>query len=154
MTAPVPVSRRPLTAAVLAMFATTGKAVGDGVIPDSGWVGKPMGPDAEFDPFVVVSEITADRSFGGLGDSQANWHMPYLVESFGVLRDQCAAMAELARSVLPSLKGATYLANGARYTVAYVRLDSMSAPVRVDVTDPPFWHSQDGFTCYLMKGQP
>jgi hypothetical protein len=146
----ITLSRRPLTDAVLAQLQTTGKPIGDGVLPDSAWIGQPNAPGAEFDPFAVLSSLNASDSFGGLSQTQANWKMPYLVESFGVSRAQCEWMADAVRAALGALRG-QHLDLGASYKVAYVRVDAYGEPARIDVTDPEFFHSQDQITIWVGK---
>lgn len=145
------IARSPVTAAVLAALAGTGKPVGDAVLPDASWIGAPMAPDAVFEPFLVVSEIVASTSYGPISDWQADWQLPYLVESFGLSREQCSWMADTARNALPALRGTDLVLNGAPYTVGYVRLDSLGAPLRVDSFQPPFYHAQDGVTITIGK---
>lgn len=154
MTAPV-IERSPLTDLVKTTLATlTGKAVGDGRIPISGWLGQPGAPGSTFRPYVVLSEIVASHSSGSLTEAQTDWQLPYQVESFGITRDQAEKMAELARRALGSLQTTpNTLVNlaGAAYNIAWVRYDAIGQPNPVDALDPPIYSVQDGITFWLMK---
>jgi len=146
MTAPA-IARSPVTAAVVAALGATGKPVGDGVLPDASWIGQPMAPGSVFEPFTVASEIVAGTSWGTFADWQADWQLPYMVESFGLSREQCSWMAEKARAAMLAMHGDSI--NG--YVVGFVHLDSLGSPNRIDAFQPPFYHQQDGFTLWTFK---
>lgn len=161
MSAPVarrdrpPVPRDLFTATLLTRLrAMTGKPVGDGIIPaHANWIGEPNAPGSSFVPYVVLSEIVASHSSGPIGESQADWQLPYLVESFGVTREQCSAMAALVRSSIKLLHDMRITSvAGVGYGVQQVRIDSLGSPQRVDQAEPPIWHGQDGVTLWVGKG--
>jgi len=145
------IARSPVTAAVVAALETIGKPVGDGVIPDASWIGQPMAPGSTFEPFLVSSELNAGSSWGPFSDPQADWQLPYLVESFGLSREQCSWMADKARGALLDMRNTTLSLGTFTYKVGYVHIDSLGAPVRIDAFQPPFYHSQDGFTVWIGK---
>lgn len=149
MTAPL--LRSPLTTAVLTTLRTAGIDIGDGVLPDASWIGQPNLPGSEYEPFAVLSELTADHSEGPLGASQGDWRMPYMVECFGVRREQVTWIADKLRGVLAVLRFSKLTLGTASYKIQYVRSDSMGAPTQISVTYPPFWHQQDSTTLYLSK---
>lgn len=147
----ITLSRSPLTDAVLTALRAGGRDVGDGELPDASWIGQPNLPGSVYKPFAVLSELTADRSDGPLGDSQADWRMPYMVEFFGVRRDQCSFIADEMRGALDGLRFSVLRLGAAYYKVVWVRHDSIGQPQRIGVTNPPFWHQQDGVTVWIGK---
>jgi hypothetical protein len=70
MTAPL--VRSPLTELVLTTLRSVGQIVGDGEVPDANWIGQPNVPGSEYEPFAVLSELTADHSEGPIGASQGD----------------------------------------------------------------------------------
>ena len=145
------IQRSDLTLAVLEALRATGQVIGDGELPDSSWIGQPNLPGSVYEPFAVLSELTADRSDGPLSDSQADWRMPYMVEVFGIRRDQCSWIADTLRSAVASLRSTTLTLGPDSYKVVYVRTDNIGQPQRIGVTNPPFWHQQDGMTVWIGK---
>lgn len=145
------IARAPLTDKVLATLKATGIAVGDGELPDASWVGHPNAPGSSYEPFAVLGELTADRADGPIGDSQADWRMPYMVEYFGITRSQASWLADKMRGALDSLRFTRITLGPADYKVQYVRHDNLGSPQRISVTNPPFWHQQDGITLWMGK---
>lgn len=145
------IQRSDLTLAVLEALRATGQVIGDGELPDSSWIGQPNLPGSVYEPFAVLSELTADRSDGPLSDSQADWRMPYMVEYFGITREQTAWMADKMRATLAGLRFSVITLGDADYKVQYVRNDNIGSPQRVSVTNPPFWQQQDGVTLWMGK---
>lgn len=150
---PAPLQRSPFTAAVIAALAATGKQIGDGAIPpNANWIGQPNKPGSVFQPYVVVGEIVASHSSGPLGDSQADWQLPYLVECFGISREACGWMVDQACKALPALRPQRFTVDGVPYGVQQVRIDSFGAPTRVPALNPPVFRSQGGVTLWIGKG--
>ena len=149
----ITVKRSALTELVIAAVASTGKAVGDNQMPvgQANWIGQPMTPGSVYQPFAVVSELNASRSWGGLTDPQSDWQMPYMVEYFGITRVQCEALAELARDKVSGIRAQSYLVGSATYSVMWVNLDQLGEPQRIDTFKPPVFHAQDGFTVWITK---
>lgn len=143
--------RGPLTEALLAALRDRGVVVGDGELPDASWVGEPNLPGSEYEPFAVLSELIADRSDGPIGASQGDWRMPYLIELFGVSREQVTAIADRSRGFAEPLRFATFVLGTATYKVQLVRHDNIGQPSAIQVTEPPFWHQQDGITIWIGK---
>jgi hypothetical protein len=148
---PTTLARSPLTAAILTALRAVGEDVGDGELPDGAWIGQPNLPGSIFRPFAVLSELIADRSEGPLGDSQADWRLPYMVEYFGVRRDQVSWIADTMRGALDGLRFQVLTLGASDYKVQFVRHDSLGQPQRIGVTNPPFWHQQDGITVWIGK---
>lgn len=145
--------RRPLTGLLLSTLDTAlEQPVGDMVIPQGGgWSGVPNAPGATFTPYVVLVTLTASRSTGPMGASQADWQMTYMVESFGASREQCEWMADHARSALDVLAKQQIVLGTDTYKVQQVRVDSIGAVNRVAVTEPAFYGQQDGLSLWLSK---
>lgn len=155
------IERSPLTEALLDQLNLSNWLVGDGVIPDASWLstaghgsqGQPEAPDSEFEPFAVLAELRASDSSGSIGDSQADWRMPYMVESFGVSREQAGSLRDALRTQLEPLRGTRIQLGASKYKVQQIRTDAIGVPIRFDVTSPPFWHVQDGLTVWLAKSR-
>lgn len=144
--------RRPLTKALLDQLATLNVPIGDMVIPRAGgWSGAVNGPGSTFRPYVVLVTLTASRSSGAFADSQADWQIPYMVESFGASREQCEWMADSARDGLDALSKTRLQLGEDRYKVQQIRVDSIGAVNRVTVTEPAFYGQQDGYSIWLSK---
>lgn len=151
MTVLAPIQRGPLTELVLTTLLATGQIIGDGDLPDANWVGQPNLPGSTFEPFGVLSELTADHSEGPLGASQGDWRMPYMLEFFGVRRDQVSWIADRLRGSLDGMRGTKLVLGVNTYKVQYVRTDNLGSPQQINVTNPSFWHQQDGITIWMGK---
>lgn len=149
MTAPL--LRSPLTELVLLTLRGAGQIIGDGELPDANWIGQPDLPGSTYQPFAVLSELTADHAEGPLGASQGDWKMPYMVEFFGIRRDQVSWIADKIRGVLMELRFTKLLLGVDSYKIQLVRSDVIGAPTQINVTDPPFWHQQDNVTIWIGK---
>ena len=148
--APVVLYRGPLTDLMIATAAVVGKPVGDGVIPaGAAWQGGPE--ESTFVPWAVVSTLTASRSGGSIYDPQADWLVPYMVQSFGATRDQCEWLADRVRGEWAALELTTQTLGAHTYQVQQVRVDSIGGINRTDVVDPPVWGQQDQVTVWLTK---
>lgn len=143
--------RSPLTEQILATLRAGGRVVGDGELPDANWIGQPMAPGSEYEPFAVLSELTADHSEGPIGASQGDWRMPYMVECFGISREQVSLMADTIRGALAGLRFTELMLGTVNYKVQLVRADVIGAPQQIPVTTPPFWHQQDNVTVWIGK---
>lgn len=146
-----PLLRSPLTAAVLAVLAGSGQVVGDGELPDANWIGQPELPGSIFEPFAVLSELAADHSEGPIGASQGDWRMPYMIEYFGVRRDQVDWIADRLRGALAGMRFSKLNLGVDMYKVQLVRADNIGTPQQIPVTYPPFWHQQDSVTIWVGK---
>lgn len=146
-----PPTRRPLTASVLAAFRATGVVVGDGDLPQANWIGQPNTPTSTYEPFAVLSELAADNSSGPIGDSQGDWKMPYMVEYFGISRDQVGWLADKLRGTLISMRFTKIALGTTTFKTQYVRTDNLGTPQQVNVTNPSFWHQQDGVTLWMGR---
>ena len=146
-----PLLRSPLTAAVLAVLRGTDQVVADGVLPAANWIGQPNLPGSTFQPFAVLSELNADHAEGPIGASQGDWRMPYMVEYFGIRRDQVSWLADRLRGALAGMRSTKLALGVSSYKVQLVRPDAIGAPTQIDVTYPPFWHQQDSVTVWIGK---
>jgi hypothetical protein len=148
-------TRGPLTELLLVTLAGLGKPVGDGVVPTkdagAGWSGPPNAPGSQFTPFTVLITLSAGLSSGPFFDSQADWTVPFMLEAFGVSREQCEWMADAARSALAALTHQVITLGADHYKVQQVKTDSIGGVNRVMVTDPPFFGQQDGLSVWITK---
>jgi hypothetical protein len=146
--------RRPVTNLLLATLMTSlpDNPVGDMVIPTgAGWTGVPNAPGATFTAYTVLVTLTASRSVGAFADSQSDWQITYMLESFGASREQCEWMADKARSALDPLAKQVHAFGTANYKIQQIRVDSIGAVNRVAVTEPAFYGQQDGMSLWLSK---
>lgn len=144
--------RRPLTRALLDQLGELNVPVGDMLIPKaSGWTNAVNAPGSKFRPYIVLVTLTASRTSGPFADSQADWQIPYMVESFGASREQCEWMADSAREGLDALSKTRLQLGEDRYKVQQIRVDSIGAVNRVTVTEPAFYGQQDGYSIWLSK---
>jgi hypothetical protein len=144
--------RRELTNLLLATLLDATPLVGDMVIPrGGGWDLAPNAPGAQFTPYTVLITLTASRSVGPFGESQADWQFPYMVESFGASREQCEYQADKVRSAFEQLAKTRHTFGTETHYVQQARVDSIGAVNRVAVTDPAFYGQQDGVTLWLSK---
>jgi hypothetical protein len=146
-----PLLRSPLTELVLTTLRGTGEAIGDGSLPDASWIGQPNLPESEYQPFAVLSELTADHSEGPIGASQGDWRMPYMVECFGIRRDQVTWIADKLRGTLTPLRFTELTLGADSYKIQYVRTDTFGSPQQIDTTYPSFWHQQESITLYVTR---
>jgi hypothetical protein len=146
-----PLQRSALTELILAELRKSDMAIGDGVLPDASWIGQPHLPGSEFQPFAVLSELTADRAEGPLGASAGDRRMPYMIECFAISREQVSWVADRLRGSLSAMRFTKLQLGEHTYKVQYVRGDSIGAPQQIDVTYPPFWHQQDNLTVWIGK---
>jgi len=146
-----PLLRSPLTETVLTILRGTGQAIGDGSLPDASWIGQPNLPESEYQPFAVLSELTAAHSEGPIAASQGDWRMPYMLECFGIQRDQVSWIADKLRGALAVLRFSKLLLGADSYKIQYVRTDTFGAPQQIDTTYPSFWHQQESTTVYVTK---
>jgi hypothetical protein len=146
----VAIARAPLTDLLLATLAGGGFPVGDSVIPPgSMWSGQPNAPDTTFTPYVVLAALTASNSAGTITAPQADWRVPYLVQSFGVSRRQAETLADRARQLLVDLRRTVVTLGAVDYTVQQCWIDSLGGLNRVDTTDPPHFGQQDTVTVWI-----
>lgn len=145
-------SRAPLTKAVLDILAADISKVGDGQAPGgAGWIGEPNAPTSRYVPYLVVAPMAAQNSSGPLGDSQADWRLPYRLTAVGVQRGQAEWLADKARSLLDVLRRQVLELGASSYKVQQVRTELIGATTRVDSTDPPYWTQTDSVTVWLTK---
>lgn len=147
--------REPFTADLIATLRTLPFPVGDGEIPPgANWVGQPAIPGSRFKPYLVVGEIVASHSWGVFSDPQADWQLPYVVETFGLTRSVCGKLADKARDKVLSMRSHTYDIDGVAYGVMQVQVDDIGEPARIAALQPPVWRKQDGITLMIGKGAP
>lgn len=129
--------------------------VGDGVMPlDSGWgVNSPNTPGQVFTPYVVLTTMTATPAAdsGSIQNPQQDWHIPYVVQSFGVSRAQCRWMSDHTREALAALKDEIFALGDGNYKVQQVWTGSMGGVSRVPQTDPAYYVEPDGVTLWIAK---
>ena len=150
--APAPLRRRFLTNLVLERLETTGQPVGDAVSPaKGGWQGQPNVDGSNFVPYVVAMPAAASVSGGPLADTQADWQCPYTLTSFGVSREQCEWMADLARDAAVTFAREVVMLNGDGYMVQQARATVIGPIQRVDATEPAYYGQTDSVTLWISK---
>lgn len=150
------IERRLLTGHLLTTLRTiqvNGEAllVGDTVIPPgAAWVGEPNAPGSKFVPYVVLTTLTATCAEGGIGP-QADWVMPYAIQSFGVLPEQAQWMADQTRTKLAGLKDVVLTLGPSNYKIAWVGADQLGGVNKITVANTVFYGIQDGVSLSLRK---
>lgn len=126
--------------------------VGNQIIPKgSGWVGEPNAPGSRFLPYIVVTTLTATQAEGPLGDSQADWVIPYAIQCFGVLPEQAQWVADQSRAVLKAMRNDILDLGDAHYKIDRVSTDTLGGINRIQVSNTPFYGIQDGVSLSLRK---
>lgn len=149
---PKPLARRFLTDLVLTQLRTINKPVGDATSPaDGGWIGQPNADGSNFTPYVVLVPGPASVSSGPFGDTQADWQCDYTLICFGVSRQQCEWISDMARSAAVTLARKGVTLNGDDYAVLQARERIIGPVQRVDATEPAFFGQTDAITLWISK---
>jgi hypothetical protein len=156
------IRRKPLTDAVLA--AIRGLTLPDstpmlaevGSMPlGAGWgtsqPNDPLGPG--FAPYYVLTTMTAvpSQDAGSLAAPQEDWHIPYMVQSFGVAHQQAEWAGDEARTALDGLRGTILALGASNYRISQIWTSQIGGINRVPDSDPPYFSQQDGFTLWVAK---
>lgn len=164
--------RAPVTAYLLEYLETeTDFKCGDGVIPTgAGWgttqPNKPAGlptlfgaAGGQFVPYTVLTTMTASPApgTGSIGTPQEDWHLPYVIQSFGVARLQAETMADKVRAVMTALIHTIIdchtndVVAPNNFKVQDVWQQSVGGINRTPGSDPAFFGQQDQFVIWLAK---
>ena len=147
------ISRGPLTDELITVLETLGKPVGDATAPEPpfGWSDQPGAIGSRFVPYVVLTPLSSGIPSGPFSDSQADWILPYSVQSFGASRQQCEWMADLARSAIVATTRTTYDLGDGDYKIMQVRTDSIGVVTRQDTVDPGYYAQMDVVSVWVTK---
>lgn len=136
---------------------------GDGVIPvGSGWNTKqPAKPGSTFKPYMVLTTMTAipAPATGSPPSPQEDWHVPYLLQVFGIARKQSESLMDWVRVALGQLTHVAIDCSSKvvpapnNFRVASVWSQSIGGINVTPGTDPLFYGQQDQFTLWLMKAR-
>lgn len=146
-------NRQPLTEAIVAhLEGNLEHPISLGRIPKTGgWNGgAPMDDGSNFAPFVIVIPQTASASSGPVTDSQADWQMPYSLQSFGASPGQAEIMADHVRTTLTLMKK-TSVDLDPSFKIQQVVTSVIGGLQRVDTAEYPFWGEADILTLWLAK---
>lgn len=154
--------RRPLTAALKTQLETVqvgspaaNAKVGVGVMPlDSGWgTSDPNEPSHVFTPYFVIATQTATPAAdtGSFADPQGDWHLPYVIQSYGVTHDQAEWMADKGRAAMAALLHEIFQLGPSKYKVQQLWQGSIGAVTRVPASDPPYYNQPDSVTFWMAK---
>lgn len=156
------IARKPLTDAILAILqaqelpdATPILAQVGSMPLGAGWgtsqPNDPAGPG--FAPYWVLTTMTAVpmANAGSIADPQADWDFPYMLQSFGVVHDQCEWMADLGRNVLAGMKDTILALGESNYKIRRVWTSQIGGINRVPDSDPPYFSQQDGLSLQVAK---
>lgn len=150
-----------LTGALLALLRSVEVAgqpalVGDMVIPEddrTGWSGGgPNDPGGVFTPYGILVPLDATPvPSGSFANPMRDWQTPYMVQSYGVNRDQTQWLGDRFREALQEMVHTELELEDAVYTVAQVQIARIGAPQRVPGTDPAYYGQQEQSTLWLMR---
>lgn len=160
--------RSPLTNHLLHWIKEhTSFEVGDAVIPkNAGWQKvaakpQPNAPGGTFTPYTVLTSMTAVPApgTGSIAETQQDWHIPYVIQSFGVTREQSERLADKVRISIGELTHEilelkTDDAPQNRYRVQQVWFPTIGGGNVTPGSDPMFYGEQDQFVLWLAKRQP
>jgi len=128
--------------------------VGDMEIPHGGgWSGAgPNAPSAQFTGYgILYPQPTGPAYAPSFGQPQANWQVPYILQSYGATREQARFIGELMRPALLRLHGTVVALGASNYRLDNVSIDSLGAPERVPGTNPAYFGQQERVTFWLAK---
>lgn len=132
--------RKFTTAVVTHVRTTTEKPCGDAEAPDGGgWQGE-VG-DSNFIPYTVITPMDSEQGDGPSSDPQVDVVWNYAITSFGVSRDQCEWISDLAKQGVLSMKRQTIeLRTGLSCKVLTTNISSYGGVDRGG-QEPP-WYAQ------------
>lgn len=118
----------------------------------AGWgLADPNEPGAVFRPYSVLTSMTATPTAdaGGLRKPQADWHIPYMVQGFGVRHDQARWIADKNRRAFAGLLHEDLVLGDETYRVQQVWTSQIGGVPRVPASEPPYFVAPDGITIWL-----
>jgi len=144
--------RGALTTLLVDAVRADGIMVGDGVAPDEGgWNDDPNVPTSKYIPYLMLNPMPVADPTGPLGDSAADFRVPYSVMASGISRKQTEFYADKGRKVLVELERTVVTLNGGDWKIQQVRANSIGGMVRTDNTEPSEFTQTDVVTVYLSK---
>jgi hypothetical protein len=133
-------------------LSDTNKPIGDGLQPtNSGWQGEPNLAGSNFVPYTVLTPMSANTAIGTFDESQADWHLPYSLASFGVSREQCEWMADKCRQLSAGLQHTFFGSGNDSFSIQQVQVLTIGGIQRVDTTNPPYFGQVDVISIWLAK---
>lgn len=135
--------------------------VGNAIRPrDSGWnKQQPNQPGGKgFVPYSVLTTMTATPApgTGSIADPQADWHVPYMIQTFGATVEQAEALADKVRATMATLRNtildlSTNDVPENRYKVQQAWVSTIGGVNVTPGADPMFYGEQDQFMIWLAK---
>lgn len=118
---------------------------------NAGWDSQPNLPGSQYHAYVVVWPLTASQSSGPLGDSGADWQVPYQVISYGIDPTQVENQSDLIRIRAAGLERDRIPTTNGDWFIQQVRATSIGAMARNDTYDPAEFSQIDVLTLWISK---
>lgn len=152
MVSPSFLPRSYLTDWVLAYLTDQGVLVGDGEAPDTGgWDASPQDPASTYHSYVVLAPGTVGDGSGPLGDTQADFMVPYSLTSYGLNRSMAEKTSEEARKVAVAAPRTMVLLGDSQWAIQQVRASSVGGVVRNDNAETAKYSEIDIVSFYMSK---
>jgi hypothetical protein len=144
-------ARGDLTAYLLGKL-NAGLICGDGEPGDNvGWTGPPNKTGSSYIGYCVLTPLPADQQAGPIGDSSADWILPYRIDSHAISREQAEYQADKARALIRPIVRENVTLGLDSYQVQQVRTLSIGGIGRTDNTDPSEFSQSDVVAIYVSK---
>lgn len=141
-----------LTDYLITQLTSAGLLVGDGEAPDAGgWDDDPNLPTSSYIPYVVLNPMAAAEPTGPLGDTSADFRVPYSVTAAGISRKQVETYADIGRKKITDLTRVVIQLSGENWKIQQARANSIGGVVRSDTVEPSEFTQSDVVIVYISK---
>lgn len=141
-----------LTDYLITQLTAAGLLVGDGEAPDAGgWDDDPNLPTSSYIPYVVLNPMAAAEPTGPLGDTSADFRVPYSVTAAGISRKQVETYADIGRKKITDLTRVVIQLSGENWKIQQARANSIGGVVRSDTVEPSEFTQSDVVIVYISK---
>lgn len=127
--------------------------VGDGKAPeDGGWDNDPNHPDSSYSPYVVIVPMPVSESSGPIGDSRADYRVPFSLAYYGISRSQVDQYSDMCRKHLDDQKKPQIVSwAGEAWKVQKIEPSSIGGVTRSDAVEPSIYNQFDVITLWLSR---
>lgn len=146
------IARGALTDHLLLALNDAGLLVGDGKAPDEGgWDDDPNNPNSSYVPYVVLLPQTAQGGNGSLGDDTSEWLVPYIITSYGIVRNQVEWQADKARLAFTASAHDQVTMGSETWTITQTMVNSIGGVARNDNMEPSEFSQIDLVSLRISK---